>query len=116
MSIDYDKKKEVGLGDILSDILSDDIIKGSDRLAQSISDEAKSSSVLKCVIVQPGSTYLLEHSFVPTIVIEFQVQQADSMVPFVKDQFTMGKILNAICAGIERYFTSPPGEGLAKPN
>jgi N-acetylmuramoyl-L-alanine amidase len=99
----YTIKGKDDTGGILFDLMGDKILKDSAALARSIKDKVKAESTVNCAIAEPRSTYLLENSLIPTIVIGFQVQESGSMPPYILDPVSVDKILHAIAEGIKKY-------------
>ena len=101
LSKTYEKRK-ADVGDILIDWMGDKIIKESKLLADSIKERLKTKSVLNCMIVESKRTYLLENSFIPTVIIDFQVIKSGPKPIYIRNADTVNKILHAVSEGIQR--------------
>jgi N-acetylmuramoyl-L-alanine amidase len=101
LSETYEKRKD-DVSHILIDWMGDKIVKESKLLADSIKEKLKAKSVVKCMIVESKRTYLLENSFIPTIIIDFQVIKSGPRPTYIRNAITVNKILRAVSEGIQR--------------
>ncbi len=100
------KTEKRDVGDILIDWLANKTLQESILLADSIKQDLRVKSAMNCIIVESKETYLLENSFIPTVIVDFQVVKSDSRDIYLRDAAMLDKMLQAISDGIERYYAS----------
>jgi N-acetylmuramoyl-L-alanine amidase len=103
--IDNSKKEEKELSGIIGHAIKQTKYKGSYRLAELVSLNLKASSVVIDIKVHPKKSFILDETFIPTIIIEVGVSVPSSRYIYVRDSDLIEMILNAIVKGVIEYRT-----------
>ena len=103
--IDNSRKEEKELSGIIEHAIKQTKYKGSYRLAELVSLNLKASSVVLDIKVHPKKSFILDETFIPTIIIEFGVSVPSSGYIYVRDSGFIDMIINAIVKGVIEYRT-----------